>query len=660
VYATYRDAPEGSPPPVLRHRLNASTLGRSLLPSRVRRSPNTSLNSTLGHTTDRSSIRDRLARTRIGTTTPENESVSPRPRHPEVSSIVSRLRREIRERSELRSTPGMTSIMDDACSADLSVISVDAPHPLMSPPLNHLSSSIRRPIDRSPSPPLDLETITTRRSLARVALDQHQREVSEICSPKAFETDHMVMSLESLDEARSSISSLTELIRAKESELAARKAQYGDQRKQLLEKEMRVKQIEYLRKLEEEEKLIEWKIESVGKRAAEIDSILATEESMERKTPEIFSIASPQKKIPVTTPPPPIRSTISIQSLVSLGDSDPEIASPVANMVEDRVASPVSDHLSGTQNDFAPLEEMESSSSEESQSQVMIDAPVEAVMFEHESVVESPRDQFDYSSELISPKEDSIPILEAASTQDTEPPQDEEAIDSTTPLVETVTSELISELIDSVLAESCPPVKRPRPTRTDSFDVCVLPSPAPPLFDVDTVISLIANRLTTVVPMTDELSDRQLARVRTVPVSDILNSFGIPLAECISDCFLSVVDSLPPAQAAARAWKIRFPKSPYLGAKNLPTRHTLSSILGNLRALLGESITVLSPEEQVDALCVDFVKRFKSDEVFFQNNTGGAMVIDRIDEFIIDAVLSSVVADFDMHIRQPHSPKFTT
>jgi hypothetical protein len=653
VYATYRDSPEGSPPPVLRHRLNASTLGRSLLPSRVRRSPNISLNSTLGHTTDRSSIRDRLARTRIGTTTPENESVSPRPGHQEVSSIVSRLRREIRERSELRSTPGMTSIRDDACSADLSVISVDPPHPLMSPPLNHLSSSIRRPIDRSPSPPLDLETITTRRSLARVALDQHQREVSEICSPKAFETDHMVMSLESLDEGRSSISSLTELIRAKESELAARKAQYGDQRKQLLEKEMRVKQIEYLRRLEEEEKLVEWKIESVGKRAAEIDSILATEESMERKTPEIFSIASPQKKIPGTTPPPPIRSTISIQSLVSLGDSDPEIASPVANMIEDREDSPVSDHRSGTRDELPR-------SSEEFQSQVMIDAPVEAVMFEPESFVESPRDQFDYSSELISPKEDSIPILEAASTQDTEPPQDEEAIGSTTPLVETVTSELISELIDSVLAESCPPVKRPRPTRTDSFDVCVLPSPAPPLFDVDTVISLIANRLTTVVPMTDELSDRQLARVRTVPVSDILNSFGIPLAECISDCFLSVVDSLPPAQAAARAWKIRFPKSPYLGAKNLPTRHTLSSILGNLRALLGESITVLSPEEQVDALCVDFVKRFKSDEVFFQNNTGGAMVIDRIDEFIIDAVLSSVVADFDMHIRQPHSPKFTT
>ena len=122
---------------------------------------------------------------------------------------------------------------------------------------------------------------------------------------------------------------------------------------------------------------------------------------------------------------------------------------------------------------------------------------------------------------------------------------------------------------------------------------------------------------------------------------------------CLSDTFISLLDSLPPAAAADRAWSSRC-----RGARNplssfLPQRHTLDSLGSELKRLIQEHNRPFpDPEERIETICQDFIKKFCLDEVLFdylppeQQDDIEEEIIDEVKCFIEDALIASVLSDF--------------
>jgi hypothetical protein len=135
----------------------------------------------------------------------------------------------------------------------------------------------------------DQQVIARRKQRAQMDIELKQKELLEISSvdgggqsPMSYKNvnEHAVLSLESLNVAGSSVSSLAELIRMKEEEIRAKKSAHAARMNELAEKqriaaetEMKIQQlkaIEYLRQLEEEEMMVQMEIENVEKVNAEL------------------------------------------------------------------------------------------------------------------------------------------------------------------------------------------------------------------------------------------------------------------------------------------------------------------------------------------------------------------------------------------------------
>jgi len=132
----------------------------------------------------------------------------------------------------------------------------------------------------------DEEVIARRKERARLELEEKQREYSAARS----QNEHVVMSLESLNVVGSSVSSLAELIRAKEEEIRlkksaneARKSELAQKQKDALEKEMRIKQLEYLKQLEEEDMMVDEEMENIDKANSELECKISKQASIIEK-----------------------------------------------------------------------------------------------------------------------------------------------------------------------------------------------------------------------------------------------------------------------------------------------------------------------------------------------------------------------------------------
>ena len=544
----------------------------------------------------------------------------------------------------------------------------------------------------SPSPEMH-----RRREQVRVDLEQKQRDLLEefaMDSPRGMMGEGQVLVLESLDIGRSSVSSLTELIKSKEKEIEVRKSDYTDKRKGLLEKrrealeqEMKIKQLEYLRQLEEEERAIARKAESakllsesltekISNQSREIERLLATkpvevshcaepdreddEEDVmyssgaitpEPKMPEMFCIASPS---------PPAETNCSLGLL----------ASPVEKVSDDISLMPFEDQ---SESILPVLPFVDATGS----MQKIVECEENAIL---SSLAESV-DETCNNDPMISRQEGKVnygPMssrpVDETETGKIDPMmsrQEEEVICVETLVTDYVLSSLIETSLSEIFQPSFSKNADPEPAtqgvkrnRVDAFDNVPVESPSDDSSAIafpETIVSLFCSALVENLNLNPsaELSVAQLETLRRFDYVSLLFSIDNKcLAHLISDAFVDLLSSLPPAAAADRAWAARHApgsKSPL--SQFLPQSHTLDHLLGQLKKLLHEHCQN-TQDNAVDKVCGEFIDKFGLDEVAFQYNTNPGRdagpsaeaieleIISEVNDFIIEAVVTSVAGDF--------------
>lgn len=246
-----------------------------------------------------------------------------------------------------------------------------------------------------------------------------------------------------------------------------------------------------------------------------------------------------------------------------------------------------------------------------------------------------------------------------------------------------ITDALLDSLIETVIAESyvlgASAVSSPRspspapvqqwrlPTRFDAFDLpaTVEDVSTDSVVSVDAVVSAITaavcKRLH--VDVCDALDDSQIATIGMIdfmPSLEQIPGLGDSMAMCVADAFIDLLSSLPPAAAANKAWAAKCPGGVNPLAAFLPIRHSLQSLLAQLKSLIAVHADTASDEtERVDAVCKQFLWKFNLDEAAFQCNVAQFRVdedaeaaqlkdeiLAEVDEFILEAVMTSVAGDF--------------
>ena len=545
-----------------------------------------------------------------------------------------------------------------------------------------------------------------RREQVRVDLEQKQRDLLEEfamdSSPRGMMGEGQVLVLESLDIGRSSVSSLTELIKSKEKEIEVRKSDYTDKRKGLLEKrrealeqEMKIKQLEYLRQLEEEERAIARKAESakllsesltekILNQSREIERLLATkpveishcaepdreddEEDVmyssgaitpEPKMPEMFCIASPS---------PPAENNCSLGLL----------ASPVEKVSDDISLMPFEDQsesilpvLPFVDEPILPLVDATSSMQKivECEGNGILSSLAESVdeMDNNDSMISRQEGKVNYDPMISRPVDET----ETGKIDPMMSREEEEVICVETLVTDFVLSSLIETSLSEIFQSSFSNNAGPEPAnqgikrnRVDAFDNVPVESPSDDSSAVafpETIVSIFCSALVENLNLNPsaELSVAQLETLRRFDYVSLLFSLDNKcLAHLISDAFVDLLSSLPPAAAADRAWAARHApgsKSPL--SQFLPQSHTLDHLLGQLKKLLHEHCQN-TQDNAVDKVCGEFIDKFGLDEVAFQYNTNPGRdsepsaeaieleIISEVNDFILEAVVTSVAGDF--------------
>jgi len=252
----------------------------------------------------------------------------------------------------------------------------------------------------------------------------------------------------------------------------------------------------------------------------------------------------------------------------------------------------------------------------------------------------------------------------------------EEHVVPATAEVDRITDSLIDDLLAEVLSEvstaaSPAPVAKQwkLPTRVDSFDLPVAGVVEPAggnNIDVQAVISEITGFVLNDLGFLDasavgsELTTQQMNKIRIMDLFPLVRKHvhSDAIAQCIADSFVWLIDSLPPAAAADRAWTIRCP-----GARNplsafLPKSHSLQSLCSELSSLIVDHNREFpDPMEKVDIVCRDFIKKFCLDDARFfcigtrdeeeENAQLEMEIMAEVTGFIEEALLSSVLCDFE-------------
>ena len=242
------------------------------------------------------------------------------------------------------------------------------------------------------------------------------------------------------------------------------------------------------------------------------------------------------------------------------------------------------------------------------------------------------------------------------------------------PDIDILTDQLLGELVDSVLADVCvvprspasttastPPVARSvkYPSRTDAFDSAYSPPHASRMVDFEGVARIVREEFLGVVCESEEteLDSVQIASIKSYPLHVSFSttlSLSSSLSMCIADSFFMLLDSLSPAEAADREWAVKFGVARNPLSAFLPQRHTLGTVLVELSKLLAEHNRPKDDSQtRVEAICSEFVKKFRLDHSLFQHNVrlvderqAREEVIEEVNAFILDAVIASVANDF--------------
>jgi hypothetical protein len=234
-------------------------------------------------------------------------------------------------------------------------------------------------------------------------------------------------------------------------------------------------------------------------------------------------------------------------------------------------------------------------------------------------------------------------------------------------LVESLIDACVEEWAESRKAQAKlshfdPPARK---NRVDAFDplcsteqesssaLAELPAAVVTLLSNAAVVALHAS------DMQSELSQDEMQVLRNLDFGSILSGFSPSyIGPLVSDAFVDILSSLPPAAAADRLWAAKNPgsKSPLSGF--LPKSHTLNHLFSQLKSLLEEHCRPVSETtDRVDEVCREFVRKFGLDEVAFQYSTKinsselneaetVDQVIEEVKDFIIEAIVTSVAGDF--------------
>ena len=228
-------------------------------------------------------------------------------------------------------------------------------------------------------------------------------------------------------------------------------------------------------------------------------------------------------------------------------------------------------------------------------------------------------------------------------------PSKEDVIDSVTDwLLDDLIASIVSDPRVSVVSTHVPSspatIVHPATPRSDAFDPIRPALISVPVFSqVFPVIQSVLSPLC--VSLDDELSDSQLSQIRQIAGTTLPNKLGLSLsmAVCVSDTLIELLDSLPPAQLADREWSAKFSAARNPLSSFLPRRHSLTSLFAQLKK-------ILDCEKSIESICQDFVYTFKMDETLFQYGSDHHFaddgIIDELQDFIVDALVSSVANDF--------------
>ena len=573
---------------------------------------------------------------------------------------------------------------------------------------NFMSRSIR---DGAKSP----SSSASRRELIRLELERKQKELVELYSiesPRHLVADKsmddcQVLSLDSMEITRSSVSCLAQLIRAKEEGLNKQKSEYKDEKKalidrrrELVEQEMKLKQIEYLKQLEEEERLIREKTESTQKVSESLSEKIRNQSMLIER---LVSVSTPSPKAApvmdelvdgspdVTTArymmeslSPRLSETVMMEPLVLMEDSldirevsrsveraaDSDATEPDEGRIEpevpklNKLEEMVIDEQSPVVAPVIPKLNFRLKNDEEKEEEPVRVTPsfpvipklcfgkVDEVDDLPSQPVEEPLSQTPIAREFV------IPTLNLAKISS--PPASPRE-----PVEDQVANVVVNELIESVVIQrfpvpACPPPKRPLPFRVDAFD---LPIPGTvsdvnlPIGEITKTIIEASLAALGITEASAPLSDDELEVIGGMNWIEILQSL-VPesMLMCLVDVFVGLLDSLPPAATAERKFKRSGVRNPM--ASFLPSRHSIARICDSLRELMDEHCKPTKEEEKfVDELCDQFVHTFNADDVLFsktrdiEDEEFEAQIFDEVSRFIMDAVVTSVGNDFEFSNR---------
>jgi hypothetical protein len=693
-----KEDPESSESPV-----NFRRIHRRLMPPRPssvsmiqRQQDTSSLNSTFNikSQTLRSRLADLSQTMRI--VEDKSSSVSPPPvsrrRKPvDTMRLIEDIRRRVQEISR-----GSSMFVDESSMPSM-VIPQESPEtPVQHSrdtflPLNHMSRSIRdlhpsspRAVSpancwirdnhsslllSSPSPSVsslgipeeESTALARRKQQARADLEQKQRELAD----SLRHSDNAVISLESLNVVGSSVRCLSDLIRAKELEIEAKKSEYLSRKTQ--------QQLEYLKHLEQEAERIDRETLSMATSVIEEVSVPPLPPSLPirsspspnlssgKRTPEIFSISSPVRHAqdlspvsPEITVPDEVYAKLGIDEMVL--ESTPEHDEVMVELMMsplDKSSTPITPELEDISDNAKEVSLMEPE---------VVDQP--STHAEPVFTLSPEEDRCD--------KMEDVSVAEVTTTASGTSETDELVDLVVTSLIESIISDHFIELDRTSHHTNRSVIPRIN-TRIDSFDLVdssgVLDK-QPEYIDANlvakTVIEAVCMKIW--VSVDEELSDAHLDHMkRMIDYEEILLPL-IPcssVAACIADAFRVLIDSLPPAIAAEREWQIKFPGAHSPMAGYLPQRHSLTSLTKSLIELVNSYNRSISNSDQdiaqVEAfLCHEYLKKSKCDEILFQCNDSDmwtrfdsntcsraeAEIFEDVSLFVFEAIISSIAADF--------------
>jgi hypothetical protein len=706
---------ERTPPPVLRKRLDRP--GRPLIPSLLQKenmdSSNTgmriaqrmlpsrpqtayarrpSMNSTLNSTSFSVTSRAKTLRNRIEDITMRNDSAMT------GGSILPHLDENSRlgldsALDALRRTPSSRMIRPVEGRLGSPII------PRCGSPfehegeLNHMSRSLRE-LAGTPSPSSRSfdEQISRRKEEARLELQQKQRQLLNTLHVGKELDEGQVLCLDSMEIMRSSVSTLAELIRIKEAEVARTKSLYEEERQVVIEQERQAKeqerklqQIAHLKRLEEEEAEVLRQIE-----AAQMDA-KALSEKIKNQSIVIEKLTAQKSKTP--SPVTPSRTVESAVQVFSIGTPLP------GNQSEDLADSPWCVRETSGSEAFnlenSPSEMLEAimetekplvidvpcalleggtptdlSSSEDSLSDAPV-KPIDTSMTEKDCV-RSPQLE-DQKTEHSSNEDEKQSPSPASEGKQTVAPNFDAITDS---LLDSLLTEIIGEMNVSVnrsVSTVATPTEREWkiPTRVDSFD---LPEKQPqPIVEEDPtkmnserVMGLVKTALRDHMPhlgLTDEISDEDGNRIREIDFSSYLRSeLDEDMSLCVGDAFIELLDDPPPNVAADSSWGFRRNPARNPLAAFLPQRHSLASLFKELEKLIADhNKDYDDPMERIQAVyrenmkkfCIKFNREMFSEANAEEDEAIKNEIIDEVTSYIEEALFNSVFADFEFSNMQP-------